>query len=245
MAEQKEPRPPERELLPAHIGIILDGNGRWAKQRGLPRTEGHRRGADTFSKIVRYANKIGIKYLTAYAFSTENWSRPKEEVDMLMKLLSSYLNDVEKFTKENARLVVLGDKSRLPVEFQEKIRRAEEGSRQNTGLTLNIALNYGGRDDILRAVKKLASEAASGTLNPEQLTEQMISDSLDTAGQPDPDLIIRPSGEQRLSNFLIWQAAYSEFVFLDVLWPDFTPEHLNYALKVYAGRNRRFGGLQK
>ncbi|WP_274952538.1 isoprenyl transferase [Angelakisella massiliensis] len=237
------PTPPSRELLPRHIGIIMDGNGRWAAKRGLPRNMGHQEGAKTFGKIIRYARTLGIGAVTAYAFSTENWKRPKDEVDALMSLLRRYLGELEQHKDENARLCILGDRSPLSEELRRAIERAEEGSRNNTGITVNIALNYGGRDEIVHGARKLAEACVRGELRPEEIDEGHFSDALYTAGQPDPDVIIRPSGEMRLSNFMLWQSAYAELVFMHVLWPDFTPEHLNWALWEYTGRNRRFGGV--
>ena len=241
--EERAKQPPQQSLLPAHIGFIMDGNGRWAKQRGLPREMGHKSGADAFRRIVHHCEKIGIPYITAYAFSTENWKRPQHEVDALMDLLADYLKDLSQFKKENARLKVLGDPAPLRADLRRSIEEAEEGSRNNTGITVNIALNYGGRDEIVHGARKLAEACLRGELAPEDIDEKLFSGSLYTAGQPDPDVIIRPSGEMRLSNFLSWQSAYSELIFMKVLWPDFTPEHLNYALHQYAGRNRRFGGV--
>ena len=227
------------ENLPDHIAIIMDGNGRWAKKRGLPRTAGHSAGAKTFQNIARYCNKIGIKYLTVYAFSTENWKRPKDEVDAIMKLLHDYLVDSVNFKDENIKVKFLGDLTRLSDELNVLIADAENNSKDATGLNLNIALNYGGRDEIVNAVKKLAARGADLTA----LTEQELSDNLYTSGMPDPDLIIRPSGEYRLSNYLIWQSAYAEYWFSDVLWPDFKPKHLEKAIDDFNHRNRRFGGV--
>lgn len=234
---------PPKEFLPRHIGIIMDGNGRWAKKRGLPRKLGHRAGAKAFTRIVRYAREIGIEVLTVYAFSTENWNRPKEEVDSLMDLLSEYLSDTRQYMDEDARVTFLGDITPLRDDLKEMIRRAEQNSTDRTGIRVNVAINYGGRNELLQAAKALACDCMSGSLVPEALTEQDLADRLYTAGQPDPDLIIRPSGEQRLSNFLPWQSAYAELIFMDVLWPDFQPEHLNFALMEYAARDRRFGGV--
>ena len=229
--------------LPKHIGIIMDGNGRWAKNRGLPRTAGHSVGAKTFKTIARYCNKIGIEYLTVYAFSTENWKRPKDEVDAIMKLLKDYLVDAKNFKDENIKVKFIGDLTPLTDELKQLIIDAEEGSKDATGLNLNIALNYGGRDEIVYAVKQIADEVKSGNLETESITEQTISDRIYTAKQPDPDIIIRPSGEFRLSNFMIWQAAYSEFWYSSVLWPDFKPKHLDMAIIDYQQRSRRFGGV--
>lgn len=227
------------EAMPKHIAIIMDGNGRWAKKRGMPRNLGHRQGAKTFSDIAKHCRDIGISYLTVYTFSTENWSRPKEEVDYLMDLLAEYLADVKKHEKENIRLRFLGDGTPLRADLRKQIDDIESRSAKNDGITVNIALNYGGRDEIVRAARKLA---AKGT-RPESITEESFSNALDTAGLPDPDILIRPSGELRLSNFLLWQLAYTEFVFMDVLWPDFTPADLNSAILQFTRRERRYGGL--
>ena len=235
--------PPGREFLPRHIGIIMDGNGRWAKARSLPRELGHQAGSKVVGNIVRHCKKLGIPAITVYAFSTENWKRPQKEVNALLELLRRFLSNMEEYQRENARLRVLGDPSPLPPDLREAIVKAQEGGKDNTAITVNIALNYGGRAEILHSVKALARDCAAGALDPEAITEEDISRRLYTAGQPDPDLIIRRSGEQRLSNFLLWQSAYSELVFLNVLWPDFTPEHLNYALHQYALRDRRYGGV--
>lgn len=233
----------EHKILPKHIAIIMDGNGRWAKKHALPRSVGHSAGAKNFKTIARYCNSIGIRYLTVYAFSTENWNRPAAEVEALMNLLRDYLRDVTNFTKENIVLRFIGDRFGLPQDIQQLMQNAEELSKNATGLVLNLAINYGGRNEIIRAVQKAAKQVQSGALLPGQLTEQYLSNLLDTAGQPDPDLIIRPSGELRLSNFLTWQSAYAELWFSDVLWPDFKPRHLEKALQSYAERNRRFGGV--
>lgn len=229
--------------MPTHVAIIMDGNGRWANQRRLPRNAGHKKGADTFSKIARHCRSLGIKYLTAYTFSTENWRRPQEEIDGIMALLRHYLEDTFRHQEEDARLCFLGDREPLAPDIREMIEKAERGSENNTAIRINIALNYGGRDEIVHAVQKLAAKCAEGTLEPQAINEQMISDHLYTAGQPDPDVIIRPSGEQRMSNFLPWQSAYSELVFLDVLWPDFTEADFDRAIAMYRGRSRRFGGV--
>ena len=241
--EEKRSQAPARELLPRHIGIIMDGNGRWAKARGLPREMGHQAGSKVVGEIIRHCKGLGIPCLTIYALSTENWKRPKREVDALLSLLRRYLSNVEEYQQENARLRILGDPEPLPRDIQESIRTAQAKSAGNTAITVNIALNYGGRAELLHGVKALARECAAGRLDPESITEEDIARQLYTAGQPDPDLIIRPSGEQRLSNFLMWQSAYSELLFMNVLWPDFTPEHLNYALYQYSLRSRRFGGV--
>ena len=227
-------------ILPTHIGIIMDGNGRWAKKRGLPRTAGHSSGAKTFQKIARYCNKIGIKYLTVYAFSTENWKRPKDEVDAIMKLLHDYLVDSVNFKDENIKVKFLGDLTMLDDELNRLIEKAEDDSKDATGLHLNIALNYGGRDEIIRTVRKMAERGD----NLAELTESMLSDNLYTAGMPDTDLIIRPSGEYRLSNFLIWQSAYAEYWFTDRLWPDFSEKDIDEAISAFSKRDRRYGGTK-
>ncbi len=228
------------ENLPIHIGIIMDGNGRWAKKRGLPRSAGHSAGAKIFQDIARYCNKIGIKYLTVYAFSTENWKRPKDEVDAIMKLLHDYLVDSVNFKDENIKVKFLGDLTRLTDELNVLIADAENNSKDATGLCLNIALNYGGRDEIVGAVRKMAASGADLT----DLTEQDLSNNLYTSGMPDPDLIIRPSGEYRLSNFLIWQSAYAEYWFTDKLWPDFSEKDIDEAVISFAARDRRYGGTK-
>ena len=230
-------------VLPRHIAIIMDGNGRWAKKRGLPRTAGHSAGSKTFKDIARYANKIGIKYLTVYAFSTENWKRPKDEVDNIMNILREYLKDAKNFKDENISMQFIGNIDVLPDDLKELIANCEEESKDATGMHLNIALNYGGRDELVHAVQGIAREVAEGRVECSEITEQLISERLYTKGQPDPDFIIRPSGEFRLSNYLIWQSAYAEFWFSDVLWPDFLPRHLEKAIDDYNLRNRRFGGV--
>ncbi len=225
------------KVLPDHIAIIMDGNGRWAKKRGLPRSAGHSAGAKTFQNIARYCNKIGLKYLTVYAFSTENWKRPKEEVDGIMKLLHDYLVDSVNFKDENIKVKFIGDLTRLSDELNGLIVDAENNSKDATGLCLNIALNYGGRDEIVNTVKKMAASGA----DLKNLTEQELSDNLYTAGMPDPDLIIRPSGEYRLSNYLIWQSAYAEYWFTDRLWPDFSDKDIDEAIVSFSTRDRRYG----
>ncbi len=235
---------PDFSNLPAHVGIIMDGNGRWAKRRGLPRKMGHKVGAETFRTIVRYANRIGLRYMTMYVFSTENWSRPKDEVNAIMDLLRKYLEDVDNYRSENIRIRFLGDLTVFDAKMQAKMAEIEKTSRDNTGLTLNLAVNYGGRSELTSAARQLALDAAAGKIRPEEITEQMLADRLYTKGEPDVDLIIRPSGEYRLSNFLIWQSAYAEYVFMDeILWPDFKPADLDRALEEYQCRNRRFGGV--
>ena len=233
----------EKQGLPAHVGIIMDGNGRWARKRGLPRKMGHRAGANAFKEIARYANKIGLKYLTAYVFSTENWKRPKDEIDSIIALLRNYLDEMENYRKENIRVLFIGDRTVFDDDIQAKMRRAEEQSRNATGLTLILAINYGGRAEITRAAQRFAQEVQQGRRSPEELTEELFSQYLYTGGQPDPDLIIRPSGEERLSNFLLWQSAYAELVYFDILWPDFKTSDLDEALAIYASRQRRFGGV--
>lgn len=225
--------------LPEHIAIIMDGNGRWAKKRSLPRTAGHAAGSKKFKEIARYCNKIGIKYLTVYAFSTENWRRPKEEVDTIMNIFRDYLKDSANFKKENIMLKFIGDRSGMPEDIVALMKQAELDSSEATGLKVYMAINYGGRDELVHAVRDIVKEGIPA----EEITESVISSHIYTKDYPDPELIIRPSGEYRLSNFLIWQAAYSEFWFSNVLWPDFTPEDLEQAIDDYNKRNRRFGGV--
>ena len=236
---------PCREDLPEHIGIIMDGNGRWAKKRALPRKYGHREGAKAFRKIVEYCDKIGLHYLTVYAFSTENWKRPKDEVDSIMQLLEQYIDEAfdHKNESDGVRTKFIGDMSALSPVLQEKIKRIEALGEGKSGLLVNVALNYGVRHELVHSMRALSEMVRDQKIAPEEIDEAMVSDHLYTAGQPDPDLIIRPSGEERLSNFLIWQAAYSEFVFMDVLWPDFKPEHLEEAIRIFNQRHRRFGGI--
>lgn len=234
----------EKKDLPRHVGIIMDGNGRWAKKRGLPRPAGHAAGAAVFKNIVRYSSSIGIQYLTIYAFSTENWKRPMEEVSSLIKLFKQYLEDaLRDFLNENVKVRFIGDTSAFPKDLQDLIAETTEVSENRTGMVLNIALNYGGRAEIACAVRALAQEVKQGRLEPEAIDEAAIERHLYTSGQPDPDLIIRPSGENRTSNFLLWQSAYSEYIIMDILWPDFRPKDLDWALEEYAKRNRRFGGV--
>lgn len=230
--------------VPKHIAIILDGNGRWAKKRNMPRNYGHVQGSKTVEQIIEDGYNMGIEYITVYAFSTENWRRSAEEVDALMKLLAKYLIDcIERSTKNNMKVRVIGDKSGLDTKLVTRINELEEMTKDATGLKFTIAINYGGRDEIKRAVQKIAEEAAAHTLDPKNITEELISSKLDTSGLPDPDLLIRTSGEERLSNFLPWQLAYTEFYFTDVLWPDFKKEDLLKAIRYYNGRERRFGGV--
>ncbi len=230
--------------VPRHVALILDGNGRWARKRMLPRNAGHAAGSRNVEKICEAAWNMGIGYLTMYAFSTENWSRPQEEVDALMKLLHSYLKDCIKTSKKNNMQVrVIGDITRLEPDLQDRIRELEQVSAANTGLHFQVALNYGSRDEITRAVRRMAEDVQAGKLQPDQITEQRISGYLDTEGIPDPDLMIRTSGEQRLSNYLLWQLAYSEFYFTDILWPDFNVKELQKAVEFYQKRDRRYGGI--
>ena len=230
--------------LPRHIGIIMDGNGRWAKKRGLPRTAGHTAGAANFRTITKYASSIGIEYLTVYAFSTENWSRPQEEVSALMGLFKDYLEEaLRDFMDENIKVRFIGDVSKFPEELRELIHEVEVASSVKTGMVLNLAMNYGGRSELVKSFKSIAEDIKNGKILPEDITEDIIGNNLYTEGQPDPDLIIRPSGEQRLSNFMLWQSAYSEFVFFDILWPDFKTKHLDEAIERFTSRNRRFGAV--
>lgn len=234
----------KNRILPTHIAIIMDGNGRWAKKRGLPRTAGHTVGASNFRTITKYCSKIGIKYLTVYAFSTENWKRPEAEVSSLMKLFKEYLEEaLADFMNENIKVIFLGDKKAFSNELQVLIDRVEKESSVKDGMVLNIAMNYGSRDEIVRASKLLASDVQDGIINIEDINEELFSNKLYTNGQPDPDLIIRPSGEHRISNFLLWQSAYSEYIIMDILWPDFKTKDLDSALDEYTLRNRRFGGI--
>ena len=232
----------DKENLPNHIAIIMDGNRRWAKARGKPASFGHKEGAKTLEKIVRYANKIGIKYITVYAFSTENWKRKTEEVSTLMALFQSYLDDYSKRAdSENIKVKILGSREGLSEKMKDSIEKCMERTKNNTGITFNIALNYGGRDEILRAVKEIATEIKNGKISPEEITEETISDKLYTKGEPDPDLLIRTSGEIRLSNFLPWQLVYTEFLFVEKNWPDFTENDLDEAIIEYQKRTRKFG----
>lgn len=238
---------PEFSVLPRHVGFIMDGNGRWAKQRGLPRSEGHKEGAKNFRRIGEYAADLGIECVTFYAFSTENWKRPEAEVSAIMELFEDYLQEVIDRIGENEekgiRLKFLGDREGISPELLSLMDYAEQLTKNKSRVTLNIAINYGGRHEIASAVKAIAEKAAEGKIDIRDIDEKLISDYLYTAGQPDPDLIIRPSGEYRLSNFLTWQGAYSELWFSDILWPDFTEEDFNEALRAFEKRNRRFGGI--
>ena len=232
--------------IPQHVAIILDGNGRWAKAKGLPRNYGHVEGAKTVEKICEEAYKMGIRYLTVYAFSTENWNRPQDEVNALMRLLRNYLKNCLKTAEKNRMCVrVIGEKSRLDEDIRTRIAQLEEATRNNDGLHFQIAINYGGRDEIVRAVQKLAIRVEAGELAPADITEELLTDSLDTAGIPEPDLLIRTCNEQRVSNFLLWQLAYTEFYFTPVPWPDFTKEELIKAVEAYNHRDRKYGGLKE
>ena len=234
-------------VLPVHVGVIMDGNGRWAKKRGLERSKGHIEGAKTFRRIGEYAGDLGIKYISFYAFSTENWSRPQTEVDAIMKLFGEYLDEVQERLQENIekgiRIRFLGDKSALTPELQYMMNFVEDATKDMTKVNLNIAVNYGGQQEILHSVKNIAKRVQNGELSPDDITLSDIQSGLYTLEQPPVDLVIRPSGEQRLSNFLLWQSAYAEFWYSDVLWPDFTEEDFDEALKAYENRNRRFGGI--
>lgn len=232
----------EQDNLPKHIAIIMDGNRRWAKKRNLPVALGHKEGAKTLEKIVRYANKIGIKYITVYAFSTENWKRKEEEVNSLMTLFQNYLDDYSKRAdSENIKVKIIGSRENLSNKMIDKIEKCMERTKNNTGITFNIALNYGGRDEIVAAVKEIAQKVKQNEIEIKDITEELISSNLYTKGQPDPDLLIRTSGELRLSNFLPWQLVYTEFLFVDKYWPDFSEADLDEAISVYQKRNRKFG----
>ena len=232
--------------MPNHVAIILDGNGRWAKSKGMPRNYGHVQGAKTVEVICEEAYKMGIQYLTVYAFSTENWNRPKDDVDALMKLLRNYMKTCLSTAKKNRMCVrVLGDKTGLDADIRQRIAELEESTKNNDGLHFQIALNYGGRDEIVRAVKEIAGKVKEGELDPSDITEQYLSDMLDTKGLPEPDLLIRTCNEQRISNFLLWQLAYTEFYFTPVAWPDFSKEELIKAVEAYNHRDRRYGRIEE
>ena len=231
---------------PQHIAIIMDGNGRWAKKRGLPRTAGHAAGAETFRRIATYCRSIGVKYLTVYAFSTENWKRSRDEVESIMALFEKYLHEaIDEMEQDHIRLKVLGDLSRISSELRALIERTAEISTHYDGFQANICINYGGRDEIVHAARRFAAQCAAGERKPEELTEEAFGALLYSGGIPDPELIIRPSGEERISNFLLWQSAYSEYYFTDVLWPDFDERELDRAIAAYQKRDRRFGGVKK
>lgn len=230
--------------LPKHIGVIMDGNGRWAKKRGLPRSAGHKAGAESLKKIVTEANKLGIPYITVYAFSTENWKRPQAEVDYLMNLLMDYLINAEKtLAGENVRIRAIGSRKELSEEMCRQIEKTEKLTADRDGIVMNIALNYGGREEIVNAVRSVCDDVSAGRLVADDVTESVFEDKLYTAGQPDVDLLIRTSGEQRLSNFMLWQVSYAELVFVKKAWPDFKPADLHECIKIYQGRGRRFGGI--
>ena len=232
--------------IPKHVAIILDGNGRWAKAKGMPRTYGHIQGAKTVEDICEVAYNMGIQYLTVYAFSTENWNRPKEEVEALMKLLRNYMKNCLKRANQNNMCVrVIGEKSRLDEDIRKSIEELENATKDNTGLHFTIAINYGGRDELVRATRKIAERVASGEVKPEEITESMLNDNLDTAGYPDPDLMIRTCDELRISNFFLWQLAYTEFYVTPVPWPDFSKEELEKAVEAYNKRDRKYGGIKE
>lgn len=234
---------PNKLNPPRHIAIIMDGNGRWAKNRGLPRTAGHSAGGEAFRRIANYCRTLGVEYLTVYAFSTENWKRSQEEVSGIMKLMVKYLKEaLRDMEKNHVRFRFFGDLTRLTPDLQKLCRETEERSSAYEGVQVNFCFNYGGRDEIVRAVRQIAQQVKEGSFAPEHITEDTITDFLDSAGVPDPELVIRPSGEMRISNFLPWQTVYSEFVFMNVLWPDFGPDDLDAAIEEYHRRNRRFGG---
>ena len=241
-AEKKERQPGDN--IPRHIAIILDGNGRWAKRRGLPRTAGHAVGAETFRKIATYCKNIGVEYLTVYAFSTENWKRPEGEVKTIMRLLNKYLQEaIDTMERDKIRMKIFGDLNALTEEQRELVRRTDEISQRYEGFQANICLNYGGRDEIVHAARRYAADLAAGKAEGE-LTEEQFGSYLYSAGIPDPDLLIRPGGEQRISNFLLWQCAYAEFYFTDVLWPDFSPQELDKAIAEFQRRDRRYGKVK-
>lgn len=234
----------DKENIPKHIAIIMDGNGRWAKGKGLPRTMGHKAGVETIRRVIKEANKLGIKYLTLYAFSTENWKRPNDEVSALMKLLVEYLrNELKELNKNGVIIKILGDITKLPIDAQKEINKAIETTKGNNGITLNIAFNYGGRDEIIRVAQCISEEVRKGKLRVQDINEDIFEKYLYTYNIPDPDLIIRPSGEQRISNFLLWQCAYSEFWYSNICWPDFKEKDLHKAIYDYQHRDRRFGGV--
>ncbi|MBR2695978.1 MAG: isoprenyl transferase [Parasporobacterium sp.] len=231
--------------IPRHIAIIMDGNGRWAKKRHRPRTYGHAKGAKVLEQILEDADDLGVKYFTVYAFSTENWARPYEEVKVIMNLFREYLvSSLAKCMKNNVRARIIGDRTKLSPDIIDAIRNLEETTKNNTGISFQIAMNYGSRDEIIRAVRKLVREEREGKIDASEISEEMLEQYLDTADIPDPDLLIRTSGEERLSNFLMWQLAYAEFYFTDVLWPDFNKEELIKAIEKYSSRDRRYGKLK-
>ncbi len=233
----------DNSVIPQHIGFIMDGNGRWAKKRAMPRNFGHNQGAAVFKKTINYCRELGVKCATFYAFSTENWKRPPDEVKGIMDLLRRYIKDIRAAARENIRIIILGDITALDEDIRAELEDIMLSTRDNDGFILGIALNYGGRAEISRAVRLISEKCVLGELDPKNINEQLVEEFLYTSEMPPLDMIIRPSGEQRLSNFLIWQAAYAELVFMDVLWPDFTKKDLEAAIKEYAGRSRRFGGV--
>lgn len=236
---------PDNQNVPRHVAVIMDGNGRWAKQRGMSRTEGHKAGLESIRRTVAACQKRGIKYLTLYAFSTDNWKRPKTEVAFLMQLMASYLKkEINKLHEQNVRFTTIGNTEAFAANIQKLIQNGKEKTAANSGLTLVLALNYGGRDEIVRAVRKIAEETADGKIQPNEITAQTVADRLYTAGIPDPDLLIRTSGEIRVSDFLLWQISYAEFWFTDIFWPDFNETELEKAITDYQNRHRRFGGTQ-
>lgn len=233
------------DKVPAHIAIIMDGNGRWAKSRFMPRTYGHKVGVETIRKVVKECSRLGVKYLTLYAFSTENWKRPKDEVSALMGLLVKYLrNELEELHKNNVKILTIGDISKLPQACIEELDHAKEKTKDNRGLVMSLALNYGGRNDLVNAVKNISQEVVYGKISVEDIGDDLMSSHLSTKESPDPDLVVRTSGEQRLSNFLLWELAYSEFYFADIHWPDFDEKELQKAIFAYQSRDRRFGGIK-
>ncbi|WP_455525982.1 isoprenyl transferase [Peptostreptococcus stomatis] len=233
------------DKVPAHIAIIMDGNGRWAKSRFMPRTYGHKVGVETIRKVVKECSRLGVKYLTLYAFSTENWKRPKDEVSALMGLLVKYLrNELEELHKNNVKILTIGDISKLPQACIEELDHAKEKTKDNRGLVMSLALNYGGRNDLVNAVKNISQEVVDGKISVDDIGDDLISSHLSTKESPDPDLVVRTSGEQRLSNFLLWELAYSEFYFADIHWPDFDEKELQKAIFAYQSRDRRFGGIK-
>jgi undecaprenyl diphosphate synthase len=240
----KKTTEPDKQTLPKHIGFIMDGNGRWAKKRGLPRKFGHSQGAKAFKEIVRHCKSIGVPVISFYVFSTENWTRPADEVEAIMQLLREYLDDVRSHIGEEVKVLFLGDKSLFAEDIRRKMLKLEEDSKDFTKMTLLLAVNYGGRDDILNACKKITKKVVLGELKPDDISEHTISENLYTAELPDIDFLIRTSGEMRISNYLLWQSAYAEFYFTETLWPDFSPKELNKAIADFAQRHRRFGGTQ-
>ena len=233
------------DKVPAHIAIIMDGNGRWAKSRFMPRTYGHKVGVETIRKVVKECSRLGVKYLTLYAFSTENWKRPKEEVSALMGLLVKYLrNELEELHKNNVKILTIGDISKLPEACIEELTLAKEKTKDNTGLVMSLALNYGGRNDLVNAVKNISQDLVDGKISLDDIGDNLRSSHLSTNESPDPDLVVRTSGEQRLSNFLLWELAYSEFYFTDIHWPDFDEKELQKAIFAYQSRDRRFGAIK-